>query len=172
MYIRRIRSIRKRYYKDINDDIINDQNYRNLGFTENQIKLHGYNPDNYPYTGCNESSVESHLLYIRSLIMGKLEEVNNRINSIIENDAEALNAYSKRKLDRINLLKDDINRTQKNEILQINQNVLATMTRIGRVNNDYNTIKLNIVEFNNRLDLRFERKKENLRLWYFFDFNN
>lgn len=157
----------EKYCKDINDDIINDPNYTNLGFTENQIKLPGYNPDNYPYTGCNESSVESHLLYIRSLIMGKLEEVNNRINSIIENDAEALNAYSKRKLERINLLKDDINRTQ-NEIVQLNQNVLATMTRIGRVNNDYNTIKLNIVEFNNRLDLRFERKKREFKVVVFF----
>lgn len=155
------------YCKDINESIINNPNYLNLGFTEEQIRLPGYNPTNYPYTGCNEAAVESHLLYIRSLIMTKIEEVNNRINNIIENDAQALNQYSKRRLDRMTKLRDEMEATQ-NQILALNQDVLTTMQRIGTVNNDYNNIKNNIHDFNNNLDIRFEKKTREFKAVVFF----
>ena len=155
------------YCKKINDSIVDNPNYYNLGFTQAQIQLPGYNPDNYPYTGCNESMVESHLLYIRSLIMGELEQINNNINSIIENNAQVLNDYSRRRSERMGILKLNITQTQ-SEIVRINENVLATMKRIGTVNNDYNRVKANIIDFNNSLDLRFEKKKLEFKVVVFF----
>ena len=146
------------YCKNIQESITGNVNYSNLGFTTEQLQIPGYDPNMYPYTGCNESVVESHLMYIRSLLMGELQNINNRINSIIEDDAQALNDYANRKVERLGRLNTNIRATN-SEIRSINNNVLATMTRIGQVNNAYNEIKANIIDFNNYLDVRFEKKK-------------
>ncbi len=99
--------------------------------------------------------------------MGELEQINNNINSIIENNAQVLNDYSRRRSERMTRLRRNISQTQ-SEIVRINENVLATMTRIGTVNNDYNRVKRNIIEFNNNLDLRFEKKKREYKAVVFF----
>jgi len=155
------------YCKKINDEIIENPNYYNLGFTKEQIQLTGYDENNYPYTGCNESSVESHLLYIRSLIMGKLEQINNNINKIIENDAKLTRDYSIGRNRRMEELRDNI-KTTTNQILEENNNVLRTMEKIGTVNNDYNKVRGNIIDFNYNLDLRFDKKKIEFKVIVFF----
>lgn len=157
----------EKYCSDINDQLIGNSNYENLGITENQRKLPGYNKANWPNTGCNEAMVESHLMYIRSLLMSKLQSINNQINDIIKDDAIRVNEFAKNKMRRLEVLNISI-QDSTDQIQRINQNVLATATEIGIINEEYTQIRGNITEFNKSLDLRFERKKREFKFTIFF----
>ena len=157
------------YCKEMNDNVVNDPNLENLGFTPEQLQLPSYNTSNYPYTGCNQALVEQHMIYIRSLLMDKLYEINTQINDIIQGDAERLREYAQSKLVNMNLLNQNIYETT-GEINRINTNVLRVAERIGRIDNEYNRIRNNIVSFNDSLDLRFERKKRDFIYLIFFSF--
>lgn len=159
----------EKYCMDVNNSFKNNGNLLNLGYTEEQLKLPGYDSNNYPYTGCNTATVESHLMYIQSLLINKLYKINQDINQVIENDATRLNEYAQSKLNRMEVLNSNIRKTS-NEIIKINNNVLALARKIGQTNNDYKRIKDNIVTFNNYLDLRFERKQREFKFSIFFSF--
>jgi hypothetical protein len=148
----------EKYCKKINDSIINNQNYTNLGLTQEQLQIPGYDPSNYPYTGCNEAVVESHLMYIRSLLMNEIRIINNEINEIIRDDAEFMNRYTESRKERVRKMRSDIVRIH-GEIKERYNNVLNVMEDIGRVNNDYNRVKEDVVNFNAELDTKFDKKK-------------
>jgi hypothetical protein len=155
------------YCKRINDSIINNPDYQQLGYESSELQIPSYNISNYPYTGCNRAAVDQHLMYIRSIIMSRIAEINGQINEVIESGAANLEAYSKRRNERMTKLRENIE-TNLDQIINLNQNTLVVMERIGTVNNRYNDLRVNLIEFNSYLDGRLSKKKNEFIVLIFF----
>jgi hypothetical protein len=154
------------------EKVIKNPSYKSLfgaDFVEKNFIMVGYDKDNYPYTGCNESAIEEYLIYIRFKLMSKVRATTNKINNIIKEDAKNREEYSKKRSDALNMFNRELKSHHKSLINGKKQN-LGFIKEIGRLNNTYNRMKASIKDYNERLDNSIPKKRRDYKLFIFVSF--
>ena len=144
--------------KKIMNKIKNNPTYLNLGITKEQLELPGYDETKTPFTTCNIAALDSHLIYIKSLLFNKYKNIQKEINDAILESAEKKKEYAKNKNKRLEEMSKDIIDTN-DKIEELQNSVLNTFEKVGRVNNDFTKIKKDITLFRRNLDEKYEKKK-------------
>jgi hypothetical protein len=137
--------------------VINNPSYLNL-FNQNDLKMFSFNKDNYPSTGCSEAVIEEYLLYIKFKLLEKAGETQEKINNQILSHAEFGEELSAKRLNTINSFKTNI-KTIHAQLLEIKSSNIESLYEIGRINNTYEAIKLDINKYNKNLELSKVTKK-------------
>jgi hypothetical protein len=156
----------------IQNQVLKNPSYRTLftnKYVEENFRISGYYPENYPYTGCNEAVMEEYLIYIRYELMDKVRVTNNRINELIKQGAIDNEEYSKKRLTSISNFEANL-KTVHRQLMLKKKETANFLKGIGQVNNTYNRVKESIRDYNELLKNSKSKKHLDYKIYIFVSF--